>query len=95
MDYLIFKGETIQWVNARLTDRKAGIDDDTIGVIMCLATWEVSFHFQELPSGSVRYTDSRLDRSRQSSRTSLPYGWFAKDCFFERRLQYACRKAWI
>ncbi len=43
LEYLRFKGETIKWINERLAHPSLGISDVTIGVIMCLTQWEVSF----------------------------------------------------
>lgn len=42
LEYLEFKGETVKWINSRLEDRTLGPSDSTIGIIMCLANWEVS-----------------------------------------------------
>lgn len=42
VDYLVFKNEVIQWVNKRLVDPEHATSDMTIGVLICLMSWEVS-----------------------------------------------------
>lgn len=42
VDYLAFKHEVIGWVNSRLGSLECATNDTTIGVIICLMSWEVS-----------------------------------------------------
>lgn len=48
VDYLVFKGEAIKWINQRLGDPVQAVSDVTMGVIMCLASWEVSLSYLSL-----------------------------------------------
>jgi hypothetical protein len=41
-EYFGFKGEVIRWVNRNLEDGNAATSDRTIGIILCLMSWEAS-----------------------------------------------------
>jgi hypothetical protein len=45
LDYFLFKDETIRWVNQQLQQSSRGTSGTTMGVIVCLMTWEVSGDF--------------------------------------------------
>jgi len=42
MKYFSFEEELIGWVNSRLEKRESATHDTTVGLIICLATFEVS-----------------------------------------------------
>jgi hypothetical protein len=55
LEYLEFKGETVKWINSRLGDDQLGPSDHTIGVILCLANWEVS-QLEKSDSHRIKYS---------------------------------------
>ena len=45
IEYLEFKGEMVKWINSRLEDSRKALSDMTIGIILGITNWEVSFRW--------------------------------------------------
>ena len=45
IEYLEFKGEMVKWINNRLGDSRKALSDMTIGIILGITNWEVSFRW--------------------------------------------------